>query len=161
MPLRRSATRFFDARLLYTLRLGPEKDPLLTKNHSNAYGEKLQISEASVESRNQPRSAPTVGIVLVAELCAQQRLFGPNACKERRDNQRGDDRQVCHIYECFQDSAAVMTHLESFGANFAARFMEVLKPTRLVVYGTPSAQVKDALAGLSPVYMAPLRGFRR
>ena len=42
-----------------------------------------------------------------------------------------DDRQVCHLYERYQDSAAAMTHLESFGANFAARFMEVLKPTRL------------------------------
>src|SRR6516165_715349 len=50
------------------------------------------ISEASVESRNQPRSAPTVGIVLVAELCAQQGLFGSNACKERRDNQRREDQ---------------------------------------------------------------------
>jgi len=72
-----------------------------------------------------------------------------------------DDRQICHIYERFQDSAAAMAHLESFGANFATRFMEVLKPTRLAVYGTPSAQAKDALAGLSPVYMAPLAGFRR
>ena len=72
-----------------------------------------------------------------------------------------DDRQVCHLYERYQDSAAAMTHLESFGANFAARFMEVVKPTRLVVYGTPSAQVKNALAGLSPVYMAPFGGFRR
>ena len=72
-----------------------------------------------------------------------------------------DDRQVCHLYERYQDSAAATTHLESFGANFAARFMEVVKPTRLVVYGTPSAQAKDALAGLSPVYMAPFGGFRR
>jgi hypothetical protein len=56
---------------------------------------------------------------------------------------------------------AAMTHLESFGANFAARFMEVGKPTRLVVYDIPSAQVKDALAELSPVYMAPFGGFRR
>jgi hypothetical protein len=54
-----------------------------------------------------------------------------------------------------------LLELESFGANFAARFMEVVKPTRLVVYGTPSAQVKDALAGLSPVYMAPFGGFGR
>jgi hypothetical protein len=70
-----------------------------------------------------------------------------------------DDRQVCHVYERYQDSAATVTHLESFGANFAVRFMEVVKPT--VVYGTPSAQVKEALAGLSPVYMAPFGGFSR
>jgi quinol monooxygenase YgiN len=36
-----------------------------------------------------------------------------------------DDRQVCHVYERYQDSAAGLTHLESFGANFAARFMAV------------------------------------
>ena len=72
-----------------------------------------------------------------------------------------DDQQVCHVYERYRDSAAVMTHLESFGANFAVRFMKVVKPARLVVYGTPSAQVKDGLAGLGPVYMASLGGFRR
>jgi quinol monooxygenase YgiN len=73
-----------------------------------------------------------------------------------------DDRQVCHVYERFQDSAAAMTHLESFGANFSARLTELVKPARCVVYGTPSAQVKDALAGgLSPVYMAPFGGFSR
>jgi quinol monooxygenase YgiN len=72
-----------------------------------------------------------------------------------------DDQQVCHVYERYRDSAAVMTHLESFGANFAARFREAVKPARLVVYGTPSAQVKDGLAGLGPIYMAPLGGFRR
>ena len=42
-----------------------------------------------------------------------------------------DDHQVCHAYERYRDSAAFMTHLESFGANFAARFMEVLEPIRL------------------------------
>jgi quinol monooxygenase YgiN len=72
-----------------------------------------------------------------------------------------DDRQVCHVYERYRDSAAVMTHLESFGAKFAVRLMEAVTPARLVVYGTPSAQLKDGLAGLDPVYMAPLGGFRR
>ena len=72
-----------------------------------------------------------------------------------------DDRQVCHIYERFQDSAAVMTHLQWFGPNFGERFMKILKPTRVVIYGTPSVEVKDAFAEFNPVYMAPLGGFRR
>jgi hypothetical protein len=55
----------------------------------------------------------------------------------------------------------LMTHLEPFSANFVARLMEVVKPARLVVYGTPSAQLKDGLAGLDPVFEAPLGGFRR
>ena len=69
--------------------------------------------------------------------------------------------QVCHIYERFQDSAAVITHTQLFGANFAARFFEILKPTRFVIYGTPSVEVKDALAAVNPVYMPPLGGFRK
>ena len=72
-----------------------------------------------------------------------------------------DDHQVCHVYERYRDSAAVVAHLESFGANFSVRLREAVTPVRLVVYGTPSAQVKDNLAGLGPVYMAPLGGFRR
>jgi hypothetical protein len=36
-----------------------------------------------------------------------------------------------------------------------------LKPTRIVVYGTPSVEVKDALAAFNPVYMGPLGGFRK
>lgn len=72
-----------------------------------------------------------------------------------------EDQQVCHVYERFQDSAAALPHLQSFGANFAARFREMLKPTRLVVYGVPSAQLKDALAGLNPIYMSAFGGFRR
>jgi hypothetical protein len=32
--------------------------------------------------------------------------------------------------------------------------METLTPIRFVVYGKPSVQVKDALTGLNPVYMA-------
>lgn len=72
-----------------------------------------------------------------------------------------DDQQVCHVYERYRNSAAVLTHLKSFGTNFAARLMEAVTPTRLVVYGTPSAQVKAGLAGLGPVYFAPLGGFRR
>ena len=72
-----------------------------------------------------------------------------------------DDRQVCHIYERFQDSAAVVSHLQWFGPNFSERFMKILKPTRVVVYGTPSQELKDAISGLNPVYMAPLGGFRR
>ena len=55
----------------------------------------------------------------------------------------------------------MMIHLERFNANFAAQFSETVKPIRFVVYGTPSAHVKNALAGANPVYMAPFGGFKR
>jgi quinol monooxygenase YgiN len=72
-----------------------------------------------------------------------------------------DDRQVCHIYERFQDSAAIINHMQSFGPKFSERFFEILKPTRFVIYGTPSAEVKDAVAPFNPVYMTRLADFRK
>lgn len=71
------------------------------------------------------------------------------------------DGRRCHIFERYADSAAVLTHLGAFGEKFAGRFMEVLKPVRFVVYGSPSASVKEALAGFSPVYMQSIGGFSR
>jgi quinol monooxygenase YgiN len=71
------------------------------------------------------------------------------------------DGTICHIYERYADSAAVMTHLATFGEQFAGRFLEVLKPTRFMVYGSPSAEVREALAGFEPVYMEPAAGFGR
>jgi quinol monooxygenase YgiN len=71
------------------------------------------------------------------------------------------DGKQCHIYERYADSAALMTHLGNFGSKFAKRFMSLLQPTRFVVYGNTDDQVKSGLAGLGPVYMAPLGGFTR
>ena len=71
------------------------------------------------------------------------------------------DGVVCHIFERYVDSDAVMTHLGAFGEKFAGRFLDILKPVRFVVYGSPSQQVKDALAAFNPVYMQPVGGFSR
>jgi quinol monooxygenase YgiN len=71
-----------------------------------------------------------------------------------------DDQTICHIFERYKDSAAMLTHVKSFGA-FAKRFMEACHPTRFHVYGKPSAAAKKALADLNPVYFAPIGGFSR
>ena len=71
------------------------------------------------------------------------------------------DGTVCHIFERYADSDAVMAHLGTFGERFASRFMEILTPTRFVVYGSPSQEVKDALAGFGPTYMGSAGGFSR
>jgi quinol monooxygenase YgiN len=71
------------------------------------------------------------------------------------------DGKLCHIYERYVDSAALMTHLGTFNERFAGRFLEILKPVRVVVYGSPSQAVKDALAGLNPIYMQAVSGFSR
>ena len=72
-----------------------------------------------------------------------------------------DDGSAIHIYERFADSAAVVAHLTAFGETFAQRFLAAVDPTRLVVYGAPNHEAKEALTALSPTYMAPLGGFAR
>ena len=72
-----------------------------------------------------------------------------------------EDGRVCHIFERYVDSDATMVHLANFGQTYAARFMELLSPTRFTLYGSPSQQVKDALAGFGISIMQPVGGFSR
>jgi len=72
-----------------------------------------------------------------------------------------DDEKTCHIYERYNDSAAVMTHLKGFGENFAERFMGCLEPTGFTVYGNPGVDVKEGLAAFGPAYMSQANGFAR
>ena len=71
------------------------------------------------------------------------------------------DGRRCHLWERYADSAAALVHGATFNSRFAARFLEVLAPTRLTLYGTPSDEVKAALAPFNPVLMHPAAGFRR
>jgi quinol monooxygenase YgiN len=71
-----------------------------------------------------------------------------------------DDATGCHIFERYQNSESILVHLKSFGA-YAERFMKACHPTRFHIYGTPSDEVKAALADLQPVYFLPLGGFNR
>ena len=74
----------------------------------------------------------------------------------------GADGVTCHIYERYVDSAAVMTYLESFGANFEKRFFAAVERMRFAVYGDPSADVSEALDdGFPTAYMTPAAGFAR
>jgi quinol monooxygenase YgiN len=70
------------------------------------------------------------------------------------------DETVCHIYERYVNSAALLTHGQGFHA-FAERFFKTCRPTRCDIYGTPSAEVKAAMADLHPTYYTPLGGFSR
>ena len=71
------------------------------------------------------------------------------------------DETQCHIYERYADSAATMVHLGNFGTKFAGRFMESVTPTRLVIYGSPSEDVRQAMAPLGAVHMEQQAGFAR
>jgi quinol monooxygenase YgiN len=71
-----------------------------------------------------------------------------------------EDETVCHIYERYQDSAAMLVHVQSFG-KYAARFMQACRPTRFDFYGNPSEEAKAALTDLHPTFFKPLGGFNR
>ena len=72
-----------------------------------------------------------------------------------------EDGKTCHVYERYADSEALLVHFGSFGKNFAERFLSVVNPTRLMVYGNPSDEAKEVMGGFGPVYMAPIGGFAR
>jgi quinol monooxygenase YgiN len=65
-----------------------------------------------------------------------------------------DDSSAIHISERFADSAAVVAHLTAFGERFAQRFLAAVDPTRLVVYGAPNDEAKEALS-LDPPFGWP------
>jgi quinol monooxygenase YgiN len=71
-----------------------------------------------------------------------------------------EDQSVCLISERYSDSAAAMIHLQSFG-NFAERFLAAATPIRFTVLGSPSDQLRQALAGFNPVYLGFEVGFCR
>ena len=70
------------------------------------------------------------------------------------------DGTTCHIYERYKDSTAILIHVQSFG-RFAERFLQACHPTRFDLYGSPSAEVKAALADFQPTYYSHLGGFSR
>jgi len=71
------------------------------------------------------------------------------------------DETVAHVYERYADSTSTLKHLAAFREQFAQRFVAAVDPTRLVLYGPPDDEVKQALARLRPLFMTPLAGFDR
>jgi len=71
-----------------------------------------------------------------------------------------DDHDV-HIYERYTDSAAAVSHVQRFVANYAERFLSLCTPTRMSVYGEPSNELKETIAGFNPRYLGTLAGHAR
>jgi len=71
------------------------------------------------------------------------------------------DETVAHIYERYADSPSTLAHLAAFRERSAERFLAAVDPTRLVLYGPPDEEIKQALAALRPLIMSPLAGFAR
>ncbi|WP_169054199.1 antibiotic biosynthesis monooxygenase [Nitratireductor sp. XY-223] len=72
-----------------------------------------------------------------------------------------EDGTTGHLYERYADSEAALTHLASFGENFADRFMPLVGTLRMSVYGAPSAALRKELAGMEPRFFERAGGFAR
>ena len=72
-----------------------------------------------------------------------------------------EDGTICHLFERYADCAAAEIHMATFDEKYAARFMALLTPTRVTLYGRPNAAIRAGLAPFGAVYMAPAAGFSR
>ncbi|MDX1479196.1 MAG: antibiotic biosynthesis monooxygenase [Saprospiraceae bacterium] len=96
---------------------------------------------------------------LVADMSARTKAHEPGTLSyEWSVNEDGTE---CHIYERYTDSGALMAHLGGFQEHFAGRFFDVLDIKRWVLYGNPSDQVRETLAGFGAAFFKPIGGFSR
>ena len=71
----------------------------------------------------------------------------------------GEENRTVALYERYADSVAVVAHLATFGERFAPRFLAAMTPTRFTVFGDPSEEARQAMAGFNPTYLGYLGGF--
>jgi len=71
------------------------------------------------------------------------------------------DQKTYNVLEVYQNSEALVAHGKHVSADFLKELGQVRKTLKVVVFGTPNAQAKEALARLEPVYTSPIDGFIR
>jgi quinol monooxygenase YgiN len=71
------------------------------------------------------------------------------------------DNTVCHTYERYRDSEAVIAHGTTFSTRFVERFLQTCRQTGLDVYGSPSDDAKAALSVYGPTWYTRESGFDR
>ena len=72
------------------------------------------------------------------------------------------DQKTYNVMEVYQNSDALAAHLKHITeTDFFKELGQVRKTLSGVVFGSPDAQVKQALARLNPVYTSPIDGFIR
>ena len=68
---------------------------------------------------------------------------------------------LLHLHERYGNSDTAINHMKTFGAKYGERFMSLISPQRVVVYGHPSESLSNDLQALSPVRLSHLGGFTR
>ena len=72
------------------------------------------------------------------------------------------DQKTYNVMEVYQNSDALVAHLKHLpSTDFLKELGQVRKITNAIVFGSPDAQVKEALTRLDPVYTSHIDGFMR
>jgi len=71
----------------------------------------------------------------------------------------GEDGKTVHVYERYADSTAALAHLEIFAKKFAKPFQEIVERKFFLVFGYPTAELKEALDGYGAIYFKPFGDF--
>jgi len=72
-----------------------------------------------------------------------------------------DDNKKCTLFERYDNSDSALAQADIFGKNFAMRFMEILKPKKFTLYGSPSDGLKKAGEKMGAAFMIPIGGFSK
>ena len=70
-------------------------------------------------------------------------------------------KTLLHLHERYEDSATALGHVKSFRSKYGDRFVSLISPLRVVVYGHPSEPLSKELQPLRPVVLNCLGGFTR
>jgi len=71
-----------------------------------------------------------------------------------------EDQRNLHVYERYADENATFIHLGTW-AKFSDRFVNIVDITCFTIFTDVSPKLREAAAGLNPVYMKPVGGFGR
>jgi quinol monooxygenase YgiN len=71
------------------------------------------------------------------------------------------DERTVHIFEKYDSSESMVTHVTGFLQKWAERFLASVDVTRFVVYGDPSPAAREILDGFGAEYLGPWGGFSR
>ena len=68
---------------------------------------------------------------------------------------------VVHLFERYASSDDALVHMQNFGANFAERFMAILTPVQLEVYGPVKEDLRAVLTPVGATFYDQVGGFDR
>ena len=71
------------------------------------------------------------------------------------------DGRTVDLLEMYQNSEAFVAHVKHMRAVFGQEVGQVRKPGKIIVFGSPNAEMKEILARRDPVYESYIDGFTR